>query len=355
MDLIALFAAIVMTRGMKFAKEGKFYKDYASIERSLPVKGLCVLLVILCHFVGYIPKETTVWTMIHGALGQLVVAMFLFYSGYGLYLASRAKGKEYVRKLPQKAFAILLHFDLAILLYLIFRVVTGRQTELSRFLLSLVGWDSIGNSNWYIFCIVILYIIAYISMRFIKNKYVQASIVTVLSCLFIVAMQALGRPSYYYNTVLCFTCGVWWGVFNRPIDKIAMKNSVIYSLLLAGASATFFLLWKNRFLSDWYYLLSGVLFCVLINLLAMKIQIGNNLLRFLGNHVFSIYILQRLVFSVLAESRWVKGHIYVFFMLSLVGTIFVALLFERATKAIDSVVFRSSKSSKSIARSKTHK
>lgn len=336
MDVLLLLAIIAATRGVHFAKEGKFFKDYASKERSQSIKGISVILVILCHFCTYVKSgDSSVWQMVHSSLGQLVVAMFLFYSGYGIYLAAHAKGLDYIKRIPARALTVLARFDFAVILFLIVRLLTHRPVGVRQFLLSLLGWDGIGNSNWYIFAIIILYLCSYLAMRFLKNKYAQGVAITILSTIFVVVMAQF-KAAYWFNTTWCYTIGFWWGILQEKIDKNVMRGSLSYIMALSLSGLAFFLTWRSRGESYWYYLASGVFFCVLVNFVLMKVKFGNNMLRFFGNHVFSIYILQRLAFMILGESHWVKSHVYVYFILSLLLTILLALFFEKAVSIIES-------------------
>ena len=63
----------------------------------------------------------------------------------------------------------------------------------------------------------------------------------------------------------------------------------------------------------------------------MKVKIGNKVLDFFGKHVFSIYILQRLAFMTLGLAPWIQSNLYLYFALSLGGTIVISLAFELIT------------------------
>ena len=53
---------------------------------------------------------------------------------------------------------------------------------LPQFLLSLVCWESIGNSNWFIFAILVLYLITTASFLLVrKNRWGAAAVATLLT------------------------------------------------------------------------------------------------------------------------------------------------------------------------------
>ena len=65
-----------------------------------------------------------------------------------------------------------------------------------------------------------------------------------------------------------------------------------------------------------------------------KLVPDNPFLKFLGKHVFSIYILQRIPMMILAERGNIAAHPYSYFIITFAVTIVAALLFDEITKHI---------------------
>ena len=334
MDILLLALFLLICWRMKFAKIGQFHKDYSGLQVSTAIKGIFVILVFFCHFSSYVDTSVdgnAAWRVFFSWLGQLVVAMFLFYSGYGIMLSSRKKGDAYIKALPQKVLLLLAKFAFAVTLFLAFRILTGQETSLSQYLLSLIGWESIGNSNWYIFAIMALYLISFVGLRFARKKeLLSAGIITALSLLFCFVMSRF-KAGYWWNTALCYSVGVWWAVLQPKIDKMTMKNIWTWLISLAVSGLAFYFFWRRCASSNAFYLVCACLFCVVINLALMKVKIGNKVLDFFGKHVFSIYILQRLAFMTLGLAPWIQSNLYLYFVLSLGGTIVISLTFELIT------------------------
>ena len=114
---------------------------------------------------------------IHENLGQLIVSSCLFYSGYGVFESIKNKGNEYIKGFPRKRILnTLLNFDVAVLAFAFMDILLNIKFTTTQFLLSLIAWDSIYNSNWYIFCILICYAFTYIVVYiFGKGKKAQRS------------------------------------------------------------------------------------------------------------------------------------------------------------------------------------
>ena len=161
-------------------------EHYLDFDRTTAMKGIFILLVFLTHVVGYIPAypgpallhEPYFW--VQEKMEQGVVVMFLFYSGYGVMESIKKKGKPYVRAMPKnRVLRTLLHFDLAVLLYIALDAALGtlQDYSLREILLSFTGWEAVGNSNWYIFAVLVLYLATVLSFAVFgsRGKYIPAA------------------------------------------------------------------------------------------------------------------------------------------------------------------------------------
>ena len=171
MFYILMIGLFIVIAEAKFAPAGKFNTDYLSKESTTAINGIFVFLVFLCHAIGYVTVDPSIdvqWTTMHSYMGQLVVVPFLFFSGYGIMCSIKAKGTTYVKGMFKKRFLpLLLHFDIAVFLYFLLNLIfIKRSYSLKDTLLAFLTWTSIGNSNWYIGAMLLLYII----VRYITSK-----------------------------------------------------------------------------------------------------------------------------------------------------------------------------------------
>lgn len=104
-------------------------------------------------------------------LDQMVVSMFFFYSGFGIMEQIKHRGGAYIGTIPKKRFPqLLLNMDICVVLFIILNTAIGQTFGAKQILLSLIGWESVGNSNWYIFVMLALYVVTYLSFLIIKRK-----------------------------------------------------------------------------------------------------------------------------------------------------------------------------------------
>lgn len=69
------------------------FKRALNKEQTTCINGIFVLFVFLSHFGQY---ETMPWNNLLLAIGQLMVAPFLFYSGYGIMEQIQRRGIMYL-------------------------------------------------------------------------------------------------------------------------------------------------------------------------------------------------------------------------------------------------------------------
>lgn len=175
--------AILVLADLKYSKRG-YNDEYLSFEMTNAVKGVFILLVFIKHATPYVVNAGWVPTGIWGELfnfvnnnvGQWIVAMFLFYSGYGVMEAIKRKGCEYVQGLPRKRILqVLVNFDVAVLIFIIVDFFLKKPLTVKQCLLSFTGWESVGNSNWYICIIMLMYLITYIAFYMGGGRQIQTS------------------------------------------------------------------------------------------------------------------------------------------------------------------------------------
>lgn len=344
MFIILMAFMLVCVYGMKLAPLKGFNDGYSSREDTTAIKGIFVFMVFISHFTQYYQMHTAFdnpYKLLKTFLGQLIVVMFLFYSGYGIFESVKRKGSGYINTFPKnRCLKTLLHLDIAVLIFLIFDFIIGQKVTLVNFLLALVGWSSIGNSNWFMLAIIIQYIIVYISFTVFKKKKLPAiCLVTVLSVVYIIAMAKF-KEDWYYNTALCLPFGMWYSYFKDSAEKFIMKNNITYIITWLVFGAIFTASYLKRDDSIVFYEIFSVSFCMIVVLFTIKAHIGNKVLEWLGNHVFSVYILQRLPMTALRKIEMISTNRYLYFALSLIITVIISELFDRAMKVIDKKLFK---------------
>ena len=95
--LAAILLLLIPSRPVEFNPE------YISMKQTNIIRGFFLLLVFMIHFCLYIQMNgptDRIFQFWRPHSGQLVVTLFLLYSGYGVFVSIMKKGTPYVRRIP---------------------------------------------------------------------------------------------------------------------------------------------------------------------------------------------------------------------------------------------------------------
>lgn len=301
-----------------------FVEDYLGRYQCDTIKGFFILLVFASHFMQYVAEAGG--RAVNLFIGQCMVAPFLFYSGYGVMESIKAKGVAYINDIPRRRIlTTLVNFDIAVVLFVVLSILIGKSITAKRVLLSLVGWESVGNSNWYIFVIILCYAMAYISEGVLKRPYVRYLLFAIA-----LILLPLFKPSYWYDTMLCFLVGMIYSEKKVAIENLCKRHWPVLSTI--SVFATLLLLFRCPSLRGIGSNIKAIVFVVTIVLCTMRFPIRNASLQWCGRHLFPLYIYQRLpmvtLFSLdpVGFSTW---RMPLYLIISLAVTILIAMFYPK--------------------------
>ncbi|MCR5208402.1 MAG: acyltransferase family protein, partial [Eubacterium sp.] len=332
----------------------EFNRDYIARDATNNIKGIFVILILFSHARSYFTLGGIYdepYISFQGHLNQMVVAMFLFYSGYGIMEQIKKREFSYIMSIPKKRFPnLLLNFDIAVFLFMILWIVLKKPLTLRMILKSLIAWDGIGNSSWYIFVTFCLYIFIFISFFAIKwfNKkphlFIYLAAVTALTVALVYFLRKTkeGQP-WWYNTAILFPLGMWYSFFKEYIEKLIMKNDLIYYSIFAVMITAYIYTYLHRSDKFVIYTAWAILFTLGLTIITMKVKTESNLLKWFGEHIFSIYILQRIPMIILKELGVADRHKYIFVIVSIAVTCAMAEIFDVLTGKLGKAIWKPKK------------
>lgn len=288
-----IFIFLLCLWGIRFSADG----DYLSRERCNSIKGICILLIFLSHSLQYIKVSGYVFSgidnltlIIQKFTGQLVVVMFLFYSGYGVALQVSRKGKQYVQQMPQhRILKTLLNFDIAVCFFISLAFLLSQPLRIDQVLLSFLAWDSIGNSNWYIFIILLCYIFSYFANR-VSGNYAEWLILCV--CVITMFVLSCVKDTWWYDTILAYPAGYIYTNYRQQVEPILKRY--FFAIFFLLVCIFLFTHGHGPFLRGLRPNIMAVAFALIVVMLTMKVQIGNSWLQWFGTNLFPLYIYQRI-------------------------------------------------------------
>ena len=292
--LYFIFICMLCLWGIRFSTEG----DCLSKERCNSIKGIFILLIFLSHSLQYVEASGYAFSGIDNITqiilkftGQLVVVMFLFYSGYGVALQVKRKGEQYVQQMPQyRILKTLLNFDIAVCFFVLLALLLSQPLRIDQIMLSFLAWDSVGNSNWYIFIIILCYIITYLANRISANPKVVGGVILFL-CLLAMLILSFVKGTWWYDTILAYPAGYIYANYRQQIEP--MLKQYFFAILFILICIFLFTHGHGPYLRGLRPNIMAVTFALIVVMLTMKIQIGNSWLQWFGTNLFPLYIYQR--------------------------------------------------------------
>ena len=319
-----------------------YRKDYLSFNSTNAIKGIFILLVMVKHVTPYIYSSNylfnqwgdTLFLKADSLIGQWIVALFLFFSGYGIMESIKDKGRIYISSIPRKRLLnVLINFDIAVLFYILLFFFINNTEEISWdiYLLSFIGWESVGNSNWYIFIILLVYTITYIVFKldFFYQKKKTGTLFCNVILFTIMIILSHYKESWWYNTILCYGVGLIFSVYKLQVEKII--KSYYYPILLFF-SILLILAWRYPF--DFHGLrhnLFSIIVSIITIILTMKVNINNKVLIWLGKHLFPLYIYQRIpmiIFATIGNGILIRTSPLLYVISCTIFTLLIAYFYK---------------------------
>lgn len=290
--------------------------EYLSKEDSLSLKGICAML-ILAHHIYQSSNMITVRSIgfIFQYIGYVVVAVFLFLSGYGLQ-ASASCRDDYIRNFPiSRILPFYVSYVVVILLYYTEYILLGADIIWSKVLLSFFIGDTIVSGGWYIQTQLLIYLIFWLVYRFCGRAKVK--ILTAIVLGFCLIGFFVNLPFKYYAPVPAFLIGVYWREYQEEISRLLRNNQVYLSVTIAegcilGAGVIGCHISTGlRFII--FRMVIASTFAILVALLAWKIKIRGAVTHWLGEHSFEIYMSQGLFLILYRNDTFYleNGWIYI--------------------------------------------
>ena len=209
---------------------------------------------------------------------------------------------------------------------------------MGHLLLSFTGWVSVGNSNWYMFTIFTLYLLTYLSFKLCKNDMFKSVVLYTLLSLVYVYVLSRVQPSRFSNTALCYTAGMWFSYFKTQIDSLFKSKTFLYYLVAIGVIAFYFAAYPYKGVRIMYFNGVSILFSLSIILLSMKFTIQSKVLTWFGDHLFWVYILQRLPMIVFKNIGLGQSSPYLYlavtFVITVIGAYYINKFMQGVKKRI---------------------
>lgn len=352
MDIFAIAFLLLIFIGIKPAKVNN---NYIGREMTTLIKGIFAVVILFKHCREYISTTAVngwgghsydiLFNAIPDYTGQLMVVMFLFYSGYGIMESFKKKKSDYLNGfMSKRVLKTLVHYDIAVLLFLVVETLLGRTYSTENYVLSWTAWLSLGNSNWFVFDIIVLYILSYIGLT-LCSRYkfkMQAFLWYIFSAsavLFVLMFVVKSSASYWWwDTIMTFPLGMLWSAYKDKIEhRLNNRKSYITILITVSVLFSIFYYLSHQYMYI-FFIPEAMAFAILLTLFTMKFEIKSSILDWLGINAFAIYILQRLP-MLMADEFGLTYSPIMYFAIILIATMLLSAIFTKSTRKLDCIVF----------------
>ena len=339
MDYFFFILCFLSILNSKIKGSDKFFIDYMNVENTNCVRGIFVWLIIFIHKTSYGVEKNYLYKIILKFLGQKVVCMFFYYSGFGIYESIKKKGYNYIKSLPIKGIILFIKFQIILLFFLITNIfILNNRITLKKYLLSCIFISAIGNSNWFAFTIIVFYFYSYLSFVYIKKNHIGIFNIIIFCLLHSIIVYKYFYPKNIVavGTVFCFPLGYLHSLIKIYLDSILMKNDICYF----GITSLLILLYYNAFYPRnlLFICIKNAIFSCLIVIISMKVKLNNDFLKYLNNHSYSIYLLQRIVILIVDKKKIFKNSDFIRLSFELSSIFFISSLFDKNTMFIDKLI-----------------
>lgn len=303
--MIIFLAVLAVLCLVKIRISIKLDEDFLSVVHTTAIKGVFVAMVFFAHVQQYITLHESLGDKLFDfaltIFGQNIVIAFLLYSGYGIGEAMKKKGQSYVRQIPRKRILVTwLHFAIAVVIFWGVNAVWTRDPySVGQYALSLIGLQSIGNSTWYIFAILVCWVGTYFAFRYLQKPGMAIGAVTAFLVVYIAVISRVKPEHCWYDTIFCYPVGLCLSYYKEPILRVLRKK--LLTAMLLALFCTWVLLRLFVEMNMVLLQVQSLLFAAFLVVLTSRVHVENGVLKWLGKHTFSIYILQRIPMIILAH------------------------------------------------------
>lgn len=143
------------------------------------------------------------------------------------------------------------------------------------------------------------------------------------------------KQSWWYDTVLCYCLGIFYSPERDRIERAINRNWLTWLLcLVASIIVTVILtLYPFNILS---MMLRNIVFAVAMVILTMRVQFHNMVLVWCGTNLFSLYMLQRIPMIIASSSGLMNWNVYVSFVLCLMVTGLLVVIYSKIMSVLHS-------------------
>lgn len=299
-----------------------FNTDYLSKSNTDSIKAVCAIIIVFHHITNEISCGSFFFPF--QFIGFLAVALFFFFSGYGLTFSLLNNSKYMSNFLKKRLTKICIPVGLATIIYVAYELFTSHSFNPIRLLTQFLGDSPIVRNSWFIIVIIYLYICFFFSFKIIKNQKAQWIVFYIL-----LALWSFGMFMPHWSpTIIAFGLGVVFAKRKQVFDSFFRKNNILILLisLISFIVIMFVRMKSHGIIQGILSVFASVTFVLLIVCCLTKAKISNPILSFLSRISLEIYLYHGLIMLILNKSEFISSSPSIYIFLTLLFTLLLAWL-----------------------------
>ena len=270
--------------------------EYLSYKTSTAWRGFFMMLIMCHHLAQYTSSGKLFVHFVR--IGFLTVAIFFFFSGYGL-LKKHISDSSYKNSfLKKRITAIVVPYAIMTFVVWVVRAIGGKVFSLSDIFVQFAKGQAIVPFSWYFTNILFFYLAFYLLMKLFGNRH-NLMIAGALVCYFvwIGICKKAGFDVWWYCSSQLFIVGMIWAKYEKQILDF-IKNHYFISigiLVIAFLMGIILHLFISRYVTfidaiALTKIIIAILFTVAIMMFSLKFSIGNLIIDYIGKISFELYL-----------------------------------------------------------------
>lgn len=285
--------------------------------KTTSIRGLMAILIVFHH----LSLQGIAGLNVFHSWGAPVVSIFFFISGYGLFKNFSIKGRQYLSGfLEHRIFInLLLPFIIALVIYCSLNWKSIPRIDDALIGLIFQGYTILPHS-WYVFAILILYFIFYITAKFLKERFFILGIV--LFCIFyIIWCLGFEYDRCWYISILAFPFGIIIGKYENVIYNFWNRKICYYiTVPLCLAFIAFLVYMKNEYAYMIVYLFIPFIFMCLFVRAKVEKLCKLKFIAFISGISYEIYLCQGISMELLRGDKFYVKYDLVYILLTFLLT-----------------------------------
>lgn len=266
-------------------------------EQTDSMKGLCMIAIVTGHVSSSVTDDgLLVWQPWLNAVafdrwGSLCSGMFLFLSGYGMFLSLKRNTPVSTGYLWQKIKKLFEPFLVMWVVYMLMLLLFDRQLITPHLIFDFLTMSfPLGIDAWFFKVITALYVAIWLLFRCQLSDGWRVVIMFILVAAYFLLFRHLGFGPWWINSVLCFPMGMFYGWQRQWLSHSVVFPLIVIPMLAIG-------MWFTTF-SFFPTLLFSVVATCLLGYVDISFIPG---LKFVAMNSFFFYFLEEPVYNYLSR------------------------------------------------------